>query len=152
MGGDKFVVDASGNVGIGTTSPSQKLSVLGHCVTGDSELVIENGETLRVDEVKGGEKILSLDEKTGKLVPAKIQKLWDMGVKPIYKIETEDGKTIRTTGNHPYFVLNKWEDLAVNKKSAFWTDSLGFQFETIAPDLTFAISIADTDICQCSCE
>src|SRR4030042_4295112 len=28
----------------------------------------------------------------------------DMGDKPIYKLTTASGKTIRTTGNHPYFV------------------------------------------------
>ncbi|MFH1583374.1 MAG: hypothetical protein ABIB72_03615, partial [Candidatus Falkowbacteria bacterium] len=57
---------------------------------------------VRIDNIRGGEYVLSLNEKTGKLVPAKIKGLLDMGVKPIYKITTEDGKTIRTTANHPY--------------------------------------------------
>src|SRR3989338_2416752 len=33
-----FVINNNGNVGIGTTSPAQTLSVLGHCVTGDTRL------------------------------------------------------------------------------------------------------------------
>ncbi|PIQ68448.1 MAG: hypothetical protein COV91_04025 [Candidatus Taylorbacteria bacterium CG11_big_fil_rev_8_21_14_0_20_46_11] len=55
-------------------------------------------------DVRIGDYVLSLNEKTGQLAPAKIKGLLDMGVKPIYKITTEDGKTIRTTGNHPYLV------------------------------------------------
>src|SRR3989344_3964146 len=38
----------------------------------------------------------------------------DMGIKPIYKLTTEDGHTIRTTGNHPYL-----KKLSRTKKSAF---------------------------------
>ncbi|PIQ06983.1 MAG: hypothetical protein COW72_01375, partial [Candidatus Nealsonbacteria bacterium CG18_big_fil_WC_8_21_14_2_50_37_10] len=37
--------------------------------------------------------------------------LLDMGKKQIYEIETEDGKKIRTTGNHPYLVKDsKFDD------------------------------------------
>ena len=35
-----------------------------------------------------------------------------MGVKPIYKLETEDGKKIRTTGNHPYLTKYGWVRVA----------------------------------------
>jgi len=102
-------VNSSGNVGIGTTSPSSgnALHVEGQCVTGDSLLITAEGKILRVDEVKGGEKVLSLDEKTGKLVPAKILALLDMGFKPTFELTTEDGKKIITTGNHPYLVKTK---------------------------------------------
>ncbi|PJA62910.1 MAG: hypothetical protein CO161_03915, partial [Candidatus Portnoybacteria bacterium CG_4_9_14_3_um_filter_44_9] len=58
------------------------------------------------------EYVLSLDEKTGKIVPAKIKGLLDMGVKPIYKLTTEDGRTIRTTGNHPYLTKQGWAKVA----------------------------------------
>ncbi|MBU1089138.1 hypothetical protein KKA02_04665, partial [Patescibacteria group bacterium] len=47
------------------------------------------------------------DETTGKIIPAKIKGLLDMGVKPIYQLTTQDGKSIKTTGNHPYLVKTK---------------------------------------------
>ncbi len=43
-------------------------------------------------------------EKTGAFEPVKIKgSLSDKGVQPIYEIEIEDGRTIRTTGNYSYF-------------------------------------------------
>src|SRR3990167_3746867 len=99
----------------------------GHCVTGDTRLTRrrrkkkgehadeEKGEweddlciysTLRVDDVQGGEEIASLDVKTGKIVWSRVNKLMFMGVKPIFKITTASGKTIRTTAEHPYLVLD----------------------------------------------
>ena len=118
---EAMYISNSGNVGIGTTTPSQTLTVEGQCVTGDTLLPIVNGADVRhlqIKDIKGGEYVLSLNEKTGELEPARIKGLLGMGVKPIYKIETEDGKTIRTTGNHPYLARQ-------NKKSTNVADFSG---------------------------
>ncbi|MBU2580085.1 hypothetical protein KKF19_04005 [Patescibacteria group bacterium] len=107
--------------GNATTTGSQyikkDLTVDGQCVTGDTLLPIVNSgaapvaraapKYTRIDEVQPGDYVLSLNEKTGELTPAKIKQLMDMGVKTIYEIETEDSRIIRTTGNHPYLALNK---------------------------------------------
>jgi hypothetical protein len=81
-----------------------------------------------------------LDEKTGKIVPAKIKGLLDMGVKPIYKLTTEDGRTIRTTGNHPYLVANPEKEAVashgVNKKSAQSANSSEFSNSAWISDLS----------------
>ncbi|MBU4298705.1 hypothetical protein KJ636_01560, partial [Patescibacteria group bacterium] len=84
--------------------------VEGQCVTGDTKLKVKSEklkveyEEIEIKDIKGGEYVLSLNEKTGKIEPAKIKGLLDMEVQPIYEIETEDDKKIRTTGNHPYLV------------------------------------------------
>ncbi|MEK6816821.1 MAG: Hint domain-containing protein, partial [Nanoarchaeota archaeon] len=166
-----FTITQAGNVGIGTTSPTQKLYVEGQCVTGDSLLAIakmqnskckiqndpegkpsasygagnskckiEEIEYTRIDQIKGEEYVLSLNEKTGKLEPAKIKGLLDMGVKPIYELETEDGRKIRTTGNHPYFVLKNQKTTSDEMASGRPTDlPIG------APD-KFSNSIANQEI------
>ncbi|MDP3779037.1 MAG: NYN domain-containing protein, partial [bacterium] len=115
-----LAVQTNGNVGIGTVNPIQALHVVGQCVTGDTLLKRKqrrrrknaNGEwveeeyfeNVRIDEIEAGDEILTLDEHTGKLVVSRVNALMDMGVKEIYKLTTATGKTIRTTGNHPYLV------------------------------------------------
>jgi len=47
---------------------------------------------------------LSLNEETGKVEARKIKGLLDMGVKPVFKLKTKNGKEITTTANHPYLV------------------------------------------------
>ncbi|NCQ16653.1 hypothetical protein GW814_03340, partial [Candidatus Falkowbacteria bacterium] len=121
-----LTVTDSGNVGIGTSNPvGGVLHVEGQCVTGDSLLPvlridnrnskIENQtstfqpqdqassfysqpstELIPIKDIKGGEYVLSLDQTTGKIVPARIKGLLDMGVQPVYKLTTEDGRNIRT--------------------------------------------------------
>ncbi len=113
----------NGNVGIGTTSPVQKLHVEGQCVTGDTLLAVaktqnsklkaqsynlklktEEIEYKEIKNIKGGEYVYSLNEETGKIEPQRIKELLDMGIKPVFRLTTENGKEIRTTGNHPYLV------------------------------------------------
>ena len=106
---------------------STALTVSGHCVTGDTKLrrrrKARKGEEDEADEdgyiydevaivdVNEGDEIQSLDEKTGEMVWSRVNKVMFMGVKQTYKITTEDGRTIRTTAEHPYLVRNakgKW--------------------------------------------
>ena len=113
VGTNQFVVQQnSGNVGIGTTSPSQLFSVAGHCVTGDTRLRRRRKKKMEnANMTKSPSKISNpamksppWNEETGMIVWSKVNALMDMGVKKIYKLITEDGRQIRTTANHPYLV------------------------------------------------
>ncbi|MDP2766650.1 MAG: hypothetical protein Q8O41_04245, partial [Candidatus Methanoperedens sp.] len=131
-----WAIDATGNMaGIGSIAMDGSLHVAGQCVTADTELSIVESKAIsnlrskprtsfqfpisnqipipndqikktKIKDIKGGEYVLSLNEKTGKIEPARINSLMDMGVKPIYKLTTESGKSIRTTENHPYLAKN----------------------------------------------
>src|SRR3990167_1119263 len=95
----------TGNVTFGGT-----LTVNGLCVSADTRLrrrrknakgEYEYDEPEIID-IEEGDEIQSLDEKTGRLVWSRVKQLAFMGVKQTYRITTEDGRSIRTTANHPY--------------------------------------------------
>ena len=129
----------AGSVGIGTTSPAGALHVVGQCVTGDTRLRVkrrrkrqnERGEWIeeeyfedcRIDQIKAGDEILTLDENTGRLVVSRVNALMDMGVKEIYRLTTATGKTIRTTANHPYLAVDGFD----NERAAVFVDSANFE-------------------------
>ena len=57
-----------------------------------------------IPKSKAGEGLLTLDKKTGKLAPRKVNALLEHGVKPIYEMPAEVGRAINTAAEHPYFV------------------------------------------------
>jgi hypothetical protein len=89
------------------------------CVTGDTRLrrrrkrvspagpgaEIDNGyDEIYITDIAVGDEIASLDERTGRIVYSRVNALLDMGVQEIFELKTASGRTIRTTGNHPYLV------------------------------------------------
>ena len=120
-GSNIYPRDISGNVGIGTTGPQNRLEVIGattlaggvnasslnvtgFSITDDSLVTLADGSKKKIKDIIAGEEVLTLDEKTGKLVARKVNALLDHGIKPIYEMATEDGRAINTTAEHPYFV------------------------------------------------
>ncbi|NCP47473.1 hypothetical protein GW844_03750, partial [bacterium] len=90
-----------GNVGVGTTNPSQKLSVEGQCIEENSLVSTSVGEK-KIKDIQSGDQVLSLNEATRQFEYQIVEKTLDMGTKEIYELTTETGKRIETTANHPY--------------------------------------------------
>ena len=87
-------------------------------------MTLADGGKKKIKDVKAGEDVLTLDEKTGKLVARKVNALLDHGIKPIYEMKTEDGRAINTTAEHPYLaklyekeLCDKYDDNVWNKDS-----------------------------------
>jgi len=82
---------------------------IGYLLDQLEQLEIRNSvwEDVRIDHIQEGDEILTLDEKTGEFSPQKVENLMDMGVQEVYELLTITGKSIKTTANHPYFVLQE---------------------------------------------
>ncbi len=84
---------------------------IGRCVAKDSLITLANGSKKKIKDIKEGEYVQSLDEKTGKIVANKVNALLDMGNRTVFEVMTESGRAINTTSNHPYLVkLHSKED------------------------------------------
>ncbi|KAA0273239.1 MAG: replicative DNA helicase [Acidobacteria bacterium] len=56
-------------------------------------------------------RVLALDEERMKLVPRRLTNAFSTGVKPLYKLRTKLGRTIRATGNHRFRTIDGWHRL-----------------------------------------
>ncbi|MBI4398070.1 MAG: hypothetical protein HY586_02985, partial [Candidatus Omnitrophica bacterium] len=61
-------------------------------------------QLIPIRNVRAGDEVLSLNEATQEVEPHRINALLDMGVKPVYRLRTASGRSIKTTANHPYLV------------------------------------------------
>ncbi|MDP4000812.1 MAG: NYN domain-containing protein [bacterium] len=111
----------SGNVGIGTTAPAGALHVVGQCVAegtrirrrrrriGKSDESDDDYEydDIPVENILPGDEVLSLNEQTGEFEWQMVEQTMNKGIQDSYRLETEDGKWIETTAEHPYLIDGK---------------------------------------------
>lgn len=90
----------------------QEADLARKCIAKGSYVLTNNGPR-RIEKILPSNQILSVDH-NGRLVYKKIKRIWSNGVKPVYKIRTENGFNIRLTENHQVFTQRGWiktEDL-----------------------------------------
>ncbi|MEK7680825.1 MAG: NYN domain-containing protein, partial [Patescibacteria group bacterium] len=62
-------------------------------------------DEVMIKDIQPGDEVLTFNEKIKRFEYQKVKGLLDMGIQEIYEMKTESGKTIRTTGNHPYLAM-----------------------------------------------
>jgi hypothetical protein len=87
------------------------------CLSPDSLVKMQDGREVRIDQIKEGDVVLTVNEKS-KLIEPRVVDLVHKNLNKgyqIYEIETEDGRRIKITGNHKVRLKNgewkKVEDL-----------------------------------------
>lgn len=84
------------------------------CITGDSPVYLyDEGYAVPIRELVGktGFRVLSLDTTTWKSVPGTVTNAFCTGVKPVYRLTTALGRTIRATANHRFLTICGWKRL-----------------------------------------
>lgn len=84
------------------------------CLTGDSLVYLpDRGCSVPIRDLEGrtGFKVLALSPQTWKLETATGSKAFCTGVKPVFRLATRSGRTIRATANHPFLTVQGWKRL-----------------------------------------
>ncbi len=84
------------------------------CLTGDSLIALaDSGVQVPIRDLvgKSGFAVWALDETTLKLNRATVSNAFSTGQKPVFRIKTRLGRTIRATGNHKFLTIRGWQRL-----------------------------------------
>ncbi len=84
------------------------------CLTGDSLVTrADTGERVAIKELQGQKDFLvwALNEQTLKLEAIKVSKVFATGIKPVFRLTTQLGRTICATANHKFYTSEGWQRL-----------------------------------------
>jgi replicative DNA helicase len=84
------------------------------CLTGDSRVYLpESGEYKPIGELVGrsGFEVVAVNTETWKLERRKVTRAFATGRKPVLRLTTQLGRTIRATGNHKFLAFDGWKRL-----------------------------------------
>jgi replicative DNA helicase len=84
------------------------------CLPGDTRVYLPDDGALRpIRELEGasGFRVLAIDERTCKLEPRVVTHAFATGRKPVSRLTTRLGRTIRATGNHRFLAYEGWRRL-----------------------------------------
>jgi replicative DNA helicase len=84
------------------------------CLTGDSRVYLpETGEYAPIADLVGrsGFEVVAMNTDTWKLERRRVTRAFATGRKPVYRLTTQLGRTIRATGNHKFLAFDGWKRL-----------------------------------------
>ena len=84
------------------------------CLTGESRVYLpETGEYRPISDLVGssGFEVIAVNRDTWKLERRKVTRAFSTGRKPVYRLSTQLGRTIRATGNHKFLAFDGWKRL-----------------------------------------
>src|SRR5260221_165554 len=84
------------------------------CLTGDTPVYLPDSGTYRPIEQLVGQKgfrVLALNTTTWQMEPRTVSNAFATGCKPVYRMTTRLGRTIRATANHKFLTVQGWQRL-----------------------------------------
>ncbi|MEO1442637.1 MAG: replicative DNA helicase, partial [Chloroflexota bacterium] len=101
------------------------------CLTGESLVWLPDaGRYERMDALCGqsGFRVMSLNPDTYKLEAATVTNAFSTGVKPVFKLQTAPGRSVRATANHKFLTIEGWkrlDELVIGERIATPADRAG---------------------------
>jgi replicative DNA helicase len=84
------------------------------CLTGDSLVTLaKNGERTPIRDLVGrsGFDVWAVNTDTWKLEKAEVSRAFATGTRPVFRLESQLGRSIRATANHKFLTINGWKRL-----------------------------------------
>jgi replicative DNA helicase len=84
------------------------------CLAGETLVYLpDTGHSIPIRELVGKKdfRVLSLNTENWKLEPAVVSNAFCTGTKPVYRMTTQLGRTIRATANHKFLTMHGWKRL-----------------------------------------
>ncbi|MBC7792315.1 MAG: replicative DNA helicase [Clostridia bacterium] len=84
------------------------LSDLRECVTGDTLVVLADGQRVPIAELVGSTPRVLAMAAGREIVPADSDKVWCVGTKPVFEVALASGRALRATAKHRVFAAKGW--------------------------------------------
>jgi len=87
------------------------------CLTGDTLVTLaDTGQRVPIRDLAathpdGGFRVWAVDPETLSLGAAAVSRAFPTGVKPVYRLTTQSGRTVRATANHKFLTVRGWRRL-----------------------------------------
>jgi replicative DNA helicase len=84
------------------------------CLAGETLIYLpDEGISRRIDQLvgKSGFNVLALNPETWKLEPRPVARAFSTGRKPVYRLRTQLGRSVRATANHQFLTIEGWRRL-----------------------------------------
>jgi replicative DNA helicase len=107
------------------------------CLAGESLVYLpDSGQYVPIRDLCGRTdfRVLSLNTETWKLEPAAVSASFATGIKPVYRLTTQLGRSIRATDNHKFLTIEGWkrlDTLASGSSIAIPDENGGVYWDTI---------------------
>ena len=92
----------------GTRGKGADLLYVDECFPAKTKIKLHDGSVKNIEEIEVGDKVLSFDEKKGKLVSKPVVAVKCTGKKEVFSFTTVSGKKIHCTAEHPVLTRSGW--------------------------------------------
>jgi replicative DNA helicase len=85
-----------------------QLSDLRECVTGDTLVALADGRRVPIRDLVGAEQDVLAMAPGGRLIEARSDRVWPVGLRPVFEVSLASGRSIRCTAEHRLYGADGW--------------------------------------------